>query len=210
MQHIDRSTPAHEAPTSAERSSSFSDWDETSVPEEFYDTSTKPPGESWDSTEKIDPRDYLANPTPLKPQLDPAETPPEELMTSPEAPQAEPEESDPPFILYKDGESFSSALDDLVMWVSNLLLPVYGREVSSQAPWCPRWWLHMEAVAQLYGLWMAWQELTGPKAPLTGPASWHRDFLMPVMVALRDASGPFAGCKTGSHRAKEPPQVDLV
>ncbi|MCW7944358.1 hypothetical protein AAW14_20385 [Streptomyces hygroscopicus] len=105
-------------------------------------------------------------------------------------------------------EDFTAALHDLMRWVNHLLLPVYGRETSTSAPWCPRWWEHMEAIAQLYGLWMAWQELTGSKAPLTGPASWHRDFLQPVMASLRDPSGPFAGCKAGGHRPKEPPYVE--
>ncbi|WUP22399.1 DUF4913 domain-containing protein (plasmid) [Streptomyces sp. NBC_00271] len=94
------------------------------------------------------------------------------------------------------------------MWVHGLLLPVYGREVTSMAPWCSRWWEHLEAVAQLYGLWMAWQELTGDGSALSGPASWHRDFLMPVMSSLRDPSGPFAGCKPGLHRDKESPPIE--
>ncbi|MFD9286362.1 DUF4913 domain-containing protein [Streptomyces mirabilis] len=114
----------------------------------------------------------------------------------------------PPFILYKSGDDFSSALSSLVTWVHGLLLPVYGREVSSTEPWCTRWYEHMEAVAQLYGLWMAWQELTGKQSPLTGPAAWHRDYLAPVMMSLRNPSGPFAGCKPGQHRAKEPPPTE--
>ncbi|MDX3850987.1 DUF4913 domain-containing protein [Streptomyces sp. AK02-01A] len=93
-------------------------------------------------------------------------------------------------------------------WVHQLLLPVYGRETSSNAPWCPRWWEHMEAVAQLHGLWLAWQELTGADAALSGPASWHRDYLGPVFASLRDPAGPFAGCKTGSHRVKDLPPVE--
>ncbi|MEV0185813.1 DUF4913 domain-containing protein [Streptomyces sp. NPDC050625] len=105
-------------------------------------------------------------------------------------------------------EEYTTALFSLMRWVHHLLLPVYGRETTSNAPWCPRWWEHMEAVAQLYGLWMAWQELTGSRAPLTGPASWHRDYLQPVMSSLRDPSGPFAGCKPGGHRPKEPPPVE--
>ncbi|MGW6016241.1 DUF4913 domain-containing protein [Streptomyces sp. NPDC055210] len=118
------------------------------------------------------------------------------------------ESNEPLFILHKDGESFNAALDSLILWVNHLLLPVYGREVSSQSPWCPRWWLHMEAVAQLHGLWMAWQALTCSKAPSTGPASWHRDFLAPVMTALKDPSGPFADCETGGHHAEEPSQIE--
>ncbi|MFD5065098.1 DUF4913 domain-containing protein [Streptomyces sp. NPDC058394] len=114
----------------------------------------------------------------------------------------------PPFILYKSGSEFSSALSSLVTWVHGLLLPVYGREVSSAEPWCTRWFEHMEAVAQLYGLWMAWQELTGERSSLSGPAAWHRDYLTPVMMALRNPSGPFAGCKPGQHRAKQPPPTE--
>ncbi|WP_428964159.1 DUF4913 domain-containing protein [Micromonospora fluostatini] len=113
-----------------------------------------------------------------------------------------------PFILYLDGAQHLEALRMLTMWVRHLLVPVYLREVSSGAPWCPRWWLHPEAVAQLYGLWMAWQEMTRPQAGFCGPANWHRDYLGPVMNSLRDPSGPFAGCKAGTHRPKEIPQMD--
>ncbi|TRO56040.1 DUF4913 domain-containing protein [Streptomyces sp. IB201691-2A2] len=95
------------------------------------------------------------------------------------------------------------------MWVDGLLLPVYGREVTSTAPWCSRWWAHTEAVAQFYGLWMAWQQMTGPGSALSGPLTWHRDCLGPVMTALRDPSGPFAGCKSGNHREKESPATEF-
>jgi hypothetical protein len=114
----------------------------------------------------------------------------------------------PRFILYLEGAEHELALRRLALWVTHLLLPVYGREATSSAPWCPRWWEHGEAVAQLYGLWMAWYELTGPDMAMTGPASWHRDFLTPVMTTLRDPTGPFAGCKPGAHRPKEAPQTD--
>jgi hypothetical protein len=112
------------------------------------------------------------------------------------------------FILYLDGHDYEDALHRLSAWVRHLLLPVYGRETSSQAPWCSRWWEHQEAVAKLYALWMAWADLTGPGAGMTGPASWHRDHLAPTMESLRDPSGPFAGCKPGAHRAKEAPQCE--
>lgn len=116
---------------------------------------------------------------------------------------------DPPqFILYFQGREYSLALRKLTLWTHHVLLPVYGREVTSASPWCPRWWEHPEAVAQLHGLWLAWGELTGPGSPMTGPASWHRDHLAVVMNNLRDPQGPFAGCKPGMHRAKETPTVD--
>jgi hypothetical protein len=112
------------------------------------------------------------------------------------------------FILYLQGSEYDAGLHRLTMWVRHLQLPVYGREVGSIAPWCPSWWRHPEAVAQLYGLWMAWQELTGPGSQATGPATWHRDYLGHVMASLRDPLGPFAGCKADAHRAKEAPGMD--
>ncbi|MDG4803269.1 DUF4913 domain-containing protein [Micromonospora sp. WMMD980] len=113
-----------------------------------------------------------------------------------------------PFIVHLDGDEYDAALAGLAVWVQHLLLPIYGREVTSGTPWCPRWWEHAEAIAVLHGLWLAWQELTGPGGGLSGPASWHRDHLNPVMTSLRDPAGPFAGCKTGVHRAKDGPEVE--
>ncbi|WP_328749946.1 DUF4913 domain-containing protein [Streptomyces sp. NBC_00285] len=120
--------------------------------------------------------------------------------------------SAPKFILYLQGPEYGQSLRQLTLWVHHVLLPVYGREVTSMAPWCSRWWEHREAVAQLHALWLAWGELsdTGSESGLSGPASWHRDYLNPVMHILRDPSGPFAGCKPGSHRAKESPPVDAT
>jgi hypothetical protein len=127
-------------------------------------------------------------------------TEPEQLQQ--EAPAA------PPFILYLDGQEYAEEMSGLAVWVSDLLLPVYGREVTSQQPWCPRWWEHLEAVARLHGLWLAWQELTDPAAGASGPAVWHRDHVGPVLAELRSPSGPFAGCKAGSHRAKAAPTAE--
>ncbi|MGW2965221.1 DUF4913 domain-containing protein [Streptomyces sp. NPDC001220] len=118
----------------------------------------------------------------------------------------------PKFILYLQGPEYGQALRQLTLWVHHVLLPVYGREVTSSAPWCSRWWEHPEAVAQMHSLWLAWGELTetGNSTGMNGPAVWHRDYLATVMTNLRDPSGPFAGCKPGSHRVKETPAVDAV
>ncbi|MER6531805.1 DUF4913 domain-containing protein [Streptomyces sp. NPDC001508] len=134
-----------------------------------------------------------------------------ERDTSPAAkPPTEEEEpiAPPQFILYLEQPAYTHALRQLTLWTHHVLLPVYGREISSTAPWCSRWWEHPEAVAQLHGLWLAWGDLTGPGSPATGPASWHRDHLSPVMSSLRDPQGPFAGCKPGMHRPKEMPPID--
>ncbi|MFE6946584.1 DUF4913 domain-containing protein [Streptomyces chartreusis] len=127
----------------------------------------------------------------------------EDVEKSAQDTEKRPEEPTPIFILYKSGQEYEEALALLSRWVQYLLIPVYGREVSSSRPWCPRWWAHDEAVATLYGLWMAWQDLTGGKAGMADPSAWYRDHLTPVMMALRDPGGPFAGCKPGLHRAKQ-------
>jgi hypothetical protein len=132
-----------------------------------------------------------------------------EAKTEGATPQ-EPPPSPPLFILYMEGPAYAQTLRQLTLWTHHVLLPVYGREITSTAPWCSRWWEHPEAVAQLHGLWLAWGELTGPNAGMLGPANWHRDYLAPVMNALRDPMGPFAGCKPGGHRAKEVPAVDAM
>ncbi|MFJ4633962.1 DUF4913 domain-containing protein [Streptomyces sp. NPDC088847] len=112
------------------------------------------------------------------------------------------------FILYLEGPEQWEAMERLVIWVHYLMIPVYAGETTSSQPWCPRWWEHADAVAYLYALWMAWQELTDANGGLTGPGMWHRDFLTPTMVYLRNPSGPFAGCKPGAHLGKERPIVD--
>lgn len=134
---------------------------------------------------------------------------------APSAPPQPPQPPRPPqrpntpprFILYKSGAEFADLLNRLDFWVRNLLIPVYGREVTSTAPWCPEWWRHPEAVAYLHGLFLAWEFLTGPGSDALGPAVWHRDFLAPTMTMLRDPSGPFAGCRPGAHRDKQRPTI---
>lgn len=63
----------------------------------------------------------------------------------------EPSPSAPRFILYLEGPEYATNLRQLTLWTHHVLLPVYGREVTSAAPWCSRWWEHQEAVAQLHG-----------------------------------------------------------
>ncbi|MET8454332.1 DUF4913 domain-containing protein [Streptomyces sp. NPDC005209] len=138
------------------------------------------------------------------------EAPPESSSETPPLPQPPP--AAPKFILYLEGPEYGRTLRQLTLWVHHVLLPVYGREVTSMAPWCSRWWEHPEAVAVMHGLWLAWGEMsdTGSESGMSGPAGWHRDFLNPTMQNLRDPAGPFAGCKPGSHRPKDTPPVDAV
>lgn len=104
------------------------------------------------------------------------------------------------FILAFDGKAYDEELSALTRWVHHLLIPVYGREVSTSRPWCRQWHEHPEAVARLHALWLAWQQLTDVEAGLAGPAMWHRDHLDPTMIQLRSPDGPFAACTTSSAR----------
>ncbi|MER6531811.1 DUF4913 domain-containing protein [Streptomyces sp. NPDC001508] len=109
-----------------------------------------------------------------------------------------------------EGAEYADSLCRLTLWTHPVLLPVYGREVTSTAPWCSRWWKHPEAVTQLHRLWPAWGELTGADAEMTGPAGRHRDCLLPVMESLRSPQGSFGGCKPGAHRRKEAAPVKAM
>lgn len=114
-----------------------------------------------------------------------------------------------PFILLLDADAYDHELRALTGWVDEVLLPVYGREISTQAPWCPWWPKHREAVARLHALWLAWQQHLAPDAGPSGPAVWHRDFLDHTMAQLRAPTGPFAACMTSpkrpAHRLLPPP-----
>ncbi|WP_186781583.1 MULTISPECIES: DUF4913 domain-containing protein [unclassified Streptomyces] len=104
------------------------------------------------------------------------------------------------FILALGGKAYAAELAALSDWVNYLLLPVYGREISTARPWCAQWHEHPEAVARLHALWLAWQQYTDAEAGLSGPSTWHRDHLDHTLVHLRAPDGPFAACTTSANR----------
>src|SRR5689334_11142427 len=65
-------------------------------------------------------------------------------------PDGEPGSPAPLFILAMGEGQYAAELNGLANWVTHLLLPVYGREISSTRPWCSRWYEHPEAVARLH------------------------------------------------------------
>ncbi|MFB8171462.1 DUF4913 domain-containing protein [Kitasatospora purpeofusca] len=113
---------------------------------------------------------------------------------------AEPEGPASLFILAMGGAEYAAELTALDAWVTHVLLPTYGREISSTRPWCSHWHEHQEAVARLHGLWLAWQQLTDTEAGLAGPATWHRDHLDHTLLQLRAPEGPFGACTTSPAR----------
>ncbi|WP_432198582.1 DUF4913 domain-containing protein [Streptomyces sp. bgisy027] len=104
------------------------------------------------------------------------------------------------FILALGAQAYAKELAALTNWVHNLLLPVYGREITTGRPWCHQWQEHPEAVARLHALWLVWQQLTDVQAGLTGPSTWHRDHLDPALLQLRTPDGPFGACTTNAAR----------
>jgi len=106
------------------------------------------------------------------------------------------------FILALADDEYAVELAALRNWVDQLLLPAYGREISTTQPWCDQWFSddHLEAVARLHALWLAWQQLTDTEGGLAGPSTWHRDHLGPALAELRSPAGPFGACTTNAAR----------
>ncbi|MBW1597274.1 DUF4913 domain-containing protein [Streptomyces sp. JJ38] len=111
-----------------------------------------------------------------------------------------PPAAEPRPILELDGEEREDELDALSDWVDDFLLPVYGAEVTTAAPWCLRWQEHDDVVAWLHALWLAYQQHKDPEAGLSGPFVWHRDFLTHAMAAIRAPGGPLSACMTSPER----------
>ncbi len=103
-------------------------------------------------------------------------------------------------ILELEGEEYEDELDALSDWVDDFLLPVYGAEVTTAAPWCLQWQEHSDVVAWLHALWLAYQQHKDPEAGLSGLLVWHRDFLTHTMVAVRGPGGPLSACMTSPDR----------
>ncbi|MEU3299745.1 DUF4913 domain-containing protein [Streptomyces sp. NPDC006678] len=103
-------------------------------------------------------------------------------------------------ILELDGEEREDELDALSDWVDDFLLPVYGAEVTTAAPWCLQWQEHDDVVAWLHALWLAYQQHKDPEAGLSGLFVWHRDFLTHAMAAIRAPGGPLSACMTSPER----------
>ncbi|MCX4659178.1 DUF4913 domain-containing protein [Streptomyces uncialis] len=107
---------------------------------------------------------------------------------------------EPKPILELDGEEYENELDALSDWVDDFLLPIYGAEVTTSAPWCARWQEHQDVTGWLHALWMAYQQHKDPEAGLAGLFVWHRDFLTHAMAAVRAPGGPLSACMTDPDR----------
>ncbi|MGK4906446.1 DUF4913 domain-containing protein [Streptomyces albus] len=103
-------------------------------------------------------------------------------------------------ILELEGEEYEDELDALSDWVDDFLMPVYGAEVTTAAPWCLRWQEHEDVVGWLHALWLAYQQHKDPEAGLSGLFVWHRDFLTHALAVIRAPGGPLSACMTTPDR----------
>ena len=103
-------------------------------------------------------------------------------------------------ILELDGEEYENELDLLTDWVEDFLMPTYGTEVTTASPWCDQWQEHLDVVAWLHALWMAYLQHKDPEAGPAGPFVWHRDFLTHAMATVRAGGGPLSACMTDPDR----------
>ncbi|AZK98666.1 MULTISPECIES: DUF4913 domain-containing protein [Streptomyces] len=118
----------------------------------------------------------------------------------PGMPPPPPPPPEPKPILELDGEQLEDEVDALTDWVDGFLLPAYGAEVTTAAPWCDRWQEHRDVIGWLHALWMAYQQHKEPDAGLSGMLVWHRDFLTHTMAAVRAPGGPLSACMTDPDR----------
>lgn len=118
----------------------------------------------------------------------------------PGMPGMPPPPPEPKPILELDDEALEDELDALTDWVDDFLLPAYGAEVTTAAPWCDRWQEHRDVIGWLHALWMAYQQHKDPEAGLSGMLVWHRDFLTHTMAAVRGPGGPLSACMTDPDR----------
>lgn len=91
---------------------------------------------------------------------------------------------------------FPSAADFFENW----LAPTW--EYRSSVSWCPRWWVHPEAVNRITALWLVWEQLR--LDPATGMSVFWRDHADYHLGILTSGDGPLAGCgRNGVHRSGE-------
>ncbi|WP_332757652.1 DUF4913 domain-containing protein [Streptomyces sp. MT206] len=107
---------------------------------------------------------------------------------------------DPKPILELEGEEFEDELAALTDWVDDHLMDVYGAEITTAAPWCDQWQEHLDVVAWLHALWLAYQQHKDAEAGLSGMAVWHRDYLTHCLAYVRAPGGPLSACQTDPER----------
>lgn len=100
-------------------------------------------------------------------------------------------------------EQESSVFESVEQFVSEFIAPLYVRPIGSAAKWCPKWWLHAEAVFRFNALWVTYENGFASEDP-SFAAKWMASYADPFMSRLMDPNGTFNGCSPErGHRATE-------
>lgn len=100
-------------------------------------------------------------------------------------------------------EQESSVFESVEQFVSEFIAPLYVRPIGSAAKWCPKWWLHAEAVFRFNALWVTYENGFASEDP-TFAARWMASYADPFMSRLMEPNGTFNGCSPErGHRATE-------
>lgn len=97
-----------------------------------------------------------------------------------------------PTLVYGSAEEFLKAQ----------LLPSYIRNINpKKARWCPRWFMHPEAIMRVQSMWREWEHLRLEAG--TGSGNWWLNHADPHMRVLLDLDGPFFNCVDGHEAPKQ-------
>lgn len=98
-------------------------------------------------------------------------------------------------------EQESSVFESVEQFVNEFIAPLYARPIGSAAKWCPKWWLHAEAVFRFNALWVTFENGFASEDP-TFAAKWMASYADPFMSRLMEPNGTFNGCSPErGHRA---------
>ncbi len=111
------------------------------------------------------------------------------------------------------GETIELYFADVEAFVHGLFLPMFGWRIDGQsAHWCPRWWMHAEAIWRLETLWRSWE---AHRLQATGMTMWSME-LDRQLPALIGPDGPFGSChladgsRSALHEEPRSTQADLA
>lgn len=105
-----------------------------------------------------------------------------------------------------ESEELEPEFESVYQFVEEHLVHVYARHMQHKPGrlWCPRWFVHAEAVSRLEALWRAYESLR--LDPATGMSVWWRDHVDHHMRVLMAPDGPFEGCGgEAGHKRPAPP-----